>query len=266
MNKALEKMKCIWLCYLVTFALIKRRMRNVVVLSLALYLIIGCKSTKQIQAAEQNKGVQVTLSGDTNKPIQVIALPVFIPAIELQNQLYQQYFAPNYGKYYPCQGEACDDSYKDLYVESPFIHIKDSLVTIKMHLAGVAHVLINANVSGDITLTAKPEVHNDTLYFRHVTMKPSSQSIILAITTSLFGKVIEKKIQDKAWYSFRPKLDATKEDMRKKFPLKWGNICLLLDLKRIYLNDVKTQLKPVEGIIADFAAQLTVESGDFCGQ
>jgi hypothetical protein len=40
----------------------------------------------------------------------------------------------------------------------------------------------------------------------------------------------------------------------------------LLDLKRIILNDVKTQEKPVEGIIADFAAQLTIESGDFCGQ
>jgi hypothetical protein len=241
-------------------------MKQLILIILVLYVLVGCKSTTVVQQSNLNKGLMAVLGKDSNKPVQVVNLPVFIPASELQSQLYQQYFAPNYGKYYPCQGQACDDSYKDLYVENPFIHIKDSLVTIKMHLGGMAHLLVNIEVSGDITLTAKPEVHNDTLYFRHVTMKPSSQSLILAITTSLFGKVIEKNIQDKAWYSFRPKLDATKEDLRKKFPLKWGNICLLLDLKRIILNDVRTQAKPVEGIIADFAAQFTIESGDFCGQ
>ena len=241
-------------------------MKQLAFIILALYVLVGCKSTTVVQQSNLSKGLMAVLGKDSNKPVQVVNLPVFIPASELQSQLYQQYFAPNYGKYYPCQGQACDDSYKDLYVENPFIHIKDSLVTIKMHLGGMAHLLVNIDVSGDITLTAKPEVHNDTLYFRHVTMKPSSQSLILAITTSLFGKVIEKNIQDKAWYSFRPKLDETKEDLRKKFPLKWGNICLLLDLKRIILNDVKTQEKPIEGIIADFAAQLTIESGDFCGQ
>ncbi len=242
-------------------------MKRLVILFFVVYALSGCKSTHNLQQSGQNNnGVQVTLAGDTIKPKQIIKLPVFIPALELQNQLYQQYFAPNYGKYYPCQNSDCDDAYKDLYVESPFIHIKDSMVTIKMHLAGVAHVLLSFTVSGDIMLTAQPVVKNDTLYFKNVTMVPSSQNTLLAITTSLFGQKIVDKIQEKAWYSFRPKLDATAADMRKKFPLKWGNICLLLNLNRIYLNTVSTQLKPVEGIIANFAAELTIESGDFCGQ
>ncbi|MGP8217067.1 MAG: hypothetical protein ACLQQ4_15975 [Bacteroidia bacterium] len=226
----------------------------------------GCKSSKNTQQSGQNKGVQVTLAGDTGKPKQIVKLPVFIPALELQNQLYQEFFAPNYGKYYPCRDNDCDDAYKDLYVEEPFIHIQDSLISIKMHLAGVAHLLFSFNVAGDIQLTARPVVKNDTLFFKNVKMQPSSQSLLLAITTSLFGKIIEEKIQEKSWYSFRTKLDATTGDIRKKFPLKWGNICLLLNLNKIYLNDVKTQEKPIEGIIADFDAELTVESGDFCGQ
>jgi hypothetical protein len=109
-------------------------------------------------------------------------------------------------------------------------------------------------------------VRNDTLYFTHVTMQPSSQNIVLAITTSLFGQKIVNKLQEKAWYNFRPKLDETAADLRKKFPLKWGNICLLLNLNRIYLNNVSTQLTPVEGIIANFAAEFTIEGGNFCGQ
>jgi hypothetical protein len=241
-------------------------MKRFGLLFLVIYWLTGCKGPKGAQQSQQDKAVQVTLFGDTIKPKQVVKLPVFIPILELQNQLYQQFFAPNYGKYYPCQDHDCGDAYKDLYVESPFIHIKDSMITIKMHLAGQAHMLFSFGVSGDITLTANPVVRNDTLYFKNVQMQPSSQSILLAITTSLFGQKIIDKIQEKAWYSFRPKLDATAADMRKKFPLKWGNICLLLNLNRIYLNDVSTRTKPVEGIIANFAAEMTIEGGDFCGQ
>lgn len=241
-------------------------MKRIIVFLFVFYAFYSCKSVKNSEKTGTAQKGGYTLATDTSKPTEIIILPVFIPAIELQNQLYQQFFAPNYGKYYPCrEGQDCDDSYKDLYVESPFIHIKDSMITINMHLAGTAHLLFNFAVSGDITLTSKPEVRNDTLYFRNVTMQPASQSIIMAITTSLFGKQIEKKIQDKAWYPFRAKLDQTTEDIRKKLPLKWGNICLLLNLNKIYLFDVKTQVSPVEGIIADFAAQMTIESSYFCG-
>ena len=241
-------------------------MKRLGILLLVLYTFTGCKSHKPLAQNGQYMGVQVTLAGDTTKPKQIVQLPVFIPALELQNELYQQYFQPNYGKYYPCQNSDCGDSYKDLYVETPFIHIKDSMITIKMHLGGVAHLLLSFEVSGDILLTAQPTVRNDTLYFKNVTMQPTSQSILMAITTSLFGQKIVDKIQQNAFYSFRPKLDATAADLRKKFPLKWGNICLLLNLNRIYLNNVSTQLKPVEGIIGYFAAELTIQSGDFCGQ
>lgn len=241
-------------------------MNRFILLLVALGLFAACKSHKALEQTTTVNGVQVTLAGDTVKPSEIIALPVFIPAAELQNELYQNFFAPTYGKYYPCSDKDCDDSYKDLYVEEPFIHIKDSLITIKMHLAGTAHMLVSFPVSGDILITAKPEVRNDTLFFKDVTMKPSSQNVVLSITTSLFGKKIVKKIQDKAWYSFRPKLESMRDDIKKKMPLKWGNICLLLNLQKIFLNNVKVQEKPIEGIIANFAAQMTIEQGNFCGQ
>lgn len=239
-------------------------MKKLCILISAIYLLTGCKSTKPIQKLQPAQ-VQITSSGDTLKAKEIVQLPVFIPATELQNQLYEQYFASNYGKYYPCQNQDCGDAYKDLYVSEPFIHIKDSMITIKMHLAGTAHMVFSFEVSGDILFTALPTVKNDTLYFKNVTMVPTNQNLIFAITTSLFGQTIVDKIQKNAFYSFRPKLDATADDLRKKFPLKWGNICLLLNLNRIFLNTVSTTQKPVEGIIANFAAVMTIESGDFCG-
>jgi hypothetical protein len=233
-----------------------------------LFAFAGCKSHKQLTAGQQaaaNKVPGVII--DTDKPIQTVALPIFIPITELQSQLYTLFFAPNDGKYYPCKDNPdCTDSYKDLYIESPVIHVKDSMITIKMHLGGTAHMLLDFSVSGDMLLTAKPEVKNDTLYFRNVTLQPSSQNLITGLTTSLFGKQITSKIQEKAWYSFRPKLDETTRDIKQKFPMKWGNICLLLNIHKIYLNKVKTQARPVEGIVAGFAAELTLETGDFCGQ
>lgn len=232
------------------------------------YVFVGCKSHKGVTGSQQlaNNGVPQVVLGD-GKPVQTVNLPIFIPAIELQNQLYQSFFAKNDGRYYPCStSDDCSDGYKDLYVENPVIHIKDSLVAIKMHLGGVAHMLLDFNVSGDMMLTATALVKNDTLYFRNVTMQPSSQNLVTSIATGLFGKKITRKIQEKAWYSFRPKLDSTTADLQKKFPLKWGNICLLLNIKKIFLNKVITQTKPVEGIVANFTADLTIETGDFCGQ
>lgn len=228
-------------------------------------MLAGCKSTHKLAQTNQPVPVQLTTSGDTLKAKEILQLPIFIPAIELQNQLYKQYFEPNYGKYYPCQSQDCGDAYKDLYVTDPFIHIQDSMITIKMHLAGVAHMLLSFNISGDILLIAQPAVRNDTLFFKNVTMQPTNQSLIFAITTSLFGQTIVDKIQKSAFYSFRPKLDETTADFRKKFPLKWGNICLLLNLNRISLSNIITQQKPIEGIIANFAAEMTIESGEFCG-
>jgi len=241
-------------------------MKRLCIIVLAMYALYSCKSTKPVPQKQKPYSGQITVSGDTVKAKETLQLPVFIPISELQNQLYQQFFAPTYGKYFPCQNQDCGDAYKDLYVSEPFIHVKDSMITIKMHLGGVAHVLLSFEVSADLLLTAQPMVKNDTLYFKNVTMQPSSQNIITAITTSFFGQKIVDVIQRNAFYSFRPRLDATAADMRKKFPLKWGNICLLLNLNRIFLNNVTTRIKPVEGIIANFAAEMTIESGEFCGQ
>lgn len=148
-------------------------------------------------------------------------------------------------------------------MEEPYIHIYDSLITIKMHLAGTAHVLFSFNVDGDIMLSATPLVRNDTLFFQNVTLVPASESILLSITTSLFGQKIVNNIQQHAWYSFRPQLDSMTAVLKKNFPLKWGNIYLLLNLNKIYLNKVQVQQQPVEGIIANFAAELTEEKSNF---
>jgi hypothetical protein len=246
-------------------------MKKILLLLLICYLFAACKSSSHTQKQEtvtSSKTTQAPIVKDTGKPRQIVELPVFIPILELQNQLYQSFFAPNYGKFFPCDGHPdCDDSYKNLYLEQPVLKVDGSHIVIKMHLAGKADlVILSTDVSSDITLTALPSVKNDTLYFKDLTMDHSSNNILLKIASKLFEKRIISAIQKNAWYAFRPKLDAMTADTRKKFPLKWGNICLLLDLGKINMKQVSTSPAPNEGIMADFSAELTIEDATFCGQ
>lgn len=232
-------------------------MKKLCAILLVISALAGCKSSAP--ATQQTTAISTVAA----KPQEVVNLPVFIPVTELQSQLYQLLFAPNQGKYYPCNGNDCGDAYKDLYIENPQVHIQQGLITIQMHLAGTAHVLFSFDVSGDVMLSATPEVRNDTLYFKNITLQPVSQSLLLSITSSLFGRKIINKIQEHAWYSFQSQLDSMTAAAKKNFPMKWGNMYLLLDLNKIYLDKVEAQQKPMEGIIADFAAEMNIETSDF---
>jgi hypothetical protein len=239
--------------------------QGILLFSIALLSLYGCKSHKNIS--------KVAIKGDdrsigTNipsKPIQKIDLPVFIPVLELQNQINQILFVPGYGKYYVCSGQPdCDKKYKDLYLENPIITVVGNLISIKMHLAGNAHILfLNPGISTDVTVTAVPEVQNDTLYFRHVKLEQSSGDMLLNLTSAIFEKDIEQKIQQNAWYSFRPSLDAIANQAKKQLPVKYGGAVLLLNLTKIYLKKVSIQSSPDQGIMADFSADLEVEDSSF---
>ncbi len=149
-------------------------------------IMLGCKSHKNISKVPV-KGTSVPITPVTVvKPTQKIDLPVFIPILELQNQIVQLLFAPTYGKYYVCTGQPdCDKKFKDLYLEKPILSVTGSLIEIKMHLAGTAHILfLNTDISTDISLTAVPEVQNDTLYFRKVKLEQSSDDIVLNLSSS----------------------------------------------------------------------------------
>ena len=245
-------------------------MRYLLCILSVVFVLAACKSHKQVQSQPTpapSTGAYAPVVIDTGKPFQLVQLPVFIPILELQNQVFQTFFAPGYGKYYPCQGQDCDDSYKNLYLENPMLRVDGDNIVIRMHLAGKASLLfLSPDVSGDITLTAVPAVKHDTLYFQNVAMDHSSDNLLTKIASAIFEKRIVTKIQDNAWYAFRPKLDAMTTDAKKRFPLKWGNICLMLNLAVVNLNAVHTSLPPSEGILADFTAKLTIESADFCGQ
>ena len=245
-------------------------MKKVCFLVLVCIAFAACKSTSpaQKQPAVASNTKIAPIVKDTGKPRQIIELPVFIPILELQNQLYQNFFAPSYGKFYPCEGhDDCADAYKNLYLENPILKVSGSHIVIKMHLAGKADLLIlSTDVSSDITLTALPTVKNDTLYFKDVKMDHASDNLMLKIASAFFEKRIVSTIQKNAWYAFRPKLDAMTADTKKHFPLKWGNICLLLDLGRINMKQVATSPAPSEGVIANFSAELTIEDASFCGQ
>jgi len=228
-------------------------------------LLFGCKSHKgmsKVEVVDNTKQVSSTIPA---KPIQKIDLPVFIPILELQNQINQILFAPTYGKYYVCSGQPdCDKKFKDLYLENPIITVVGNLISIKMHLAGNTHILfLSPGISTDITVTAVPEVQNDTLYFRHVKLEQSSGDILLNLTSALFEKDIEQKIQQNAWYSFRPSLDAITNQAKKQLPVKYGGAVLLLNLNKIYLKKVSIQSAPDQGIMADFSADLEVEDSSF---
>jgi hypothetical protein len=133
-----------------------------------------------------------------------------------------------------------------------------------MHLAGNAHFLfLSPGISEDITLTASPEVTNDTLYFKHVKVEQSSGDILLNLTSALFEKNIEEKIQQNAWYSFRPSLDAITNQAKKQFPMKYGGAVLLLNLTQISLKKVSIESAPDQGIIAEFSADLEEEDSSF---
>ena len=215
---------------------------------------------------DQPKPVVVsTTPGSPSKPIQKVDLPVFIPVLELQNQINQILFAPGYGKYYICNGQTdCDKKFKDLYLETPIISIVGNLISIRMHLAGNTHILfLSPGISTDITVTAVPEVQNDTLYFRQVTLTQSSGDILLNLTSAIFEKTIEQKIQQNAWYSFRPSLDAIANQAKKQFPIKYGGAVLLLNLNKIYLKKVSIESSPDQGIMADFSADLEEEDSSF---
>jgi hypothetical protein len=232
-----------------------------------LLLLTSCKSHKATQktSSATPSTTNTTSKSASNKEIQLIHLPVFIPTDQLQKQLYDNFFAPNYGKYYPCEGKSdCSDLYKDLYIENPVLKVKGEYMTIQLHLAGKAKVLVfHPDISGDITLTAKPMVRNDTLFFDKVTMEKSSQSFLLKVASTFFEKSITKKIQDNAWYSFRPTLDKYTAQYQKQMPLKWESSVLLLSLKKIYLNKVSMIQPPGDGIIADFSAELTTEDSSY---
>jgi hypothetical protein len=236
-------------------------MKRVYSIVLLVLIFAGCKTTKKLKQTETQPMTQATTPGE-QKPIQKINLPVFISTLELQKQLYDNFFAPTQGKYYPCAGKPdCDDLYKDLYVENPVIKIKGDQITIGLHLGGHVNALIfSPDVEADILLSSKPEVRNDTMYFRNVTMEKSSQSLLLRIASGLFEKQIISKIQDNAWYSFRPILDKYADDFRKQLPFKWESSVLLLSLNKIYLNGVTIQEQPNEGIIATFSVELATEN------
>jgi hypothetical protein len=230
--------------------------------------VAGCKSNSHIAKTEQASQAYIESTpspSDTSKPKQIIDLPVFIPIAQLQLQLYKLYFQPTDGKYYPCAGHSdCSDLYKDLYVENPILKVDGELISIKLHVDGNANALVfHPEVSGDIMLTAKPVVKNDTLFFQNVKMEKSSQGFLLHIASALFEKRIVSKLQDNAWYSFRPTIDKYTQDFQKQMPLKWESAVLLLSLKTIYLNSVCTLVAPNEGILADFSAELTTEKPSF---
>jgi hypothetical protein len=229
-------------------------------------LLFGCKSHKGVVKTTPKPGTPAPVATIIPaKPVQKIDLPVFIPVLELQNQIYQLLFAPTYGKYYICTGQPdCDKRFRDLYLENPIIGVTGNLISIKMHVAGNAHLLfLSPGISADITVTAIPEVQNDTLYFRNVKMEQSSGDLLLNLTSSLFKSTIEQKIQQSAWYSFRPSLDAITTQAKKQFPIKYGGAALLLNLNKIYLTKVNVQAIPDQGIMADFSADLEIEDSSF---
>jgi hypothetical protein len=201
----------------------------------------------------------------SGKPVQKIDLPVFIPILELQKQIIQILFDPGHGKYYVCNGQTnCDKRFKDLYLENPILSVDGDLISIRMHLAGNTHILfLSPGVSEDITITAVPEVQNDTLYFRHVKLEQSSGDLLLNLTSALFEKDIEEKIQENAWYSFRPSLDAITNQAKKQFPVKYGGAVLLLNLNKISLKKVSIESSPDQGIMAEFSADLEEEDSSF---
>jgi hypothetical protein len=225
----------------------------------------GCKSHKNITKVSVKDGTTVITTANPTKPIQKIDLPVFIPVLELQNQINQLLFVPTYGKYYICNGQPdCDSKFKDLYLENPIISVTGNLLSIKMHMAGTTHILfLSPVISTDITVTAVPEVQNDTLYFRHVQLEQSSGDLLLNLTSALFEKEIEDKIQKNAWYSFRPSLDAIANQAKKQFPVKYGGAVLLLNLTKIYLKKVSIQSSPDQGIMALFSADMEEEDSSF---
>ncbi|HXB13668.1 MAG TPA: DUF4403 family protein [Bacteroidia bacterium] len=231
-------------------------------------IVAGCKSTSHVAKTEHASQAYIESKpspADTSKPKQIIDLPVFIPIAQLQLQLYKLYFQPTDGKFYPCAGHSdCSELYKDLYVENPVLKVDGELVSIKLHVDGNANAIVfHPEVSGDILLTAKPVVKNDTLFFQNVKMEKSSQGFLLHIASSLFEKRIISKLQDNAWYSFRPTIDKYTQDFQKLMPLKWETSVLLVSLKKIYLNSVCTLEAPTEGILADFSAELTTEKATF---
>lgn len=226
-------------------------------------LLYGCKSHKNtIKVSVKDNSISSTAS---SKPIEKIDLPVFIPILELQNQINQILFAPGYGKYFVCSGQPdCDKKFKDLYLENPILGVTGNLISIKMHLAGNTHILfLSPGISTDITVTAVPEVQNDTLYFRHVKVEQSSDDLLLNLTSAIFEKDIEQKIQQNAWYSFRPSLDAIANQAKKQLPVKYGGAVLLLNLNKIYLKNVSIQSLPDQGILANFSADLEIEDSSF---
>ncbi len=225
----------------------------------------GCRSAKPAgQSAARNAGV-AKAAADTGKPCQTVELPVFIPVAELQKRLYDVYFAPGYGKFYPCSGQSdCSSLYKDIYVEEPNMNVQGGLIAVKMHLAGNLNALIfHPGVSGYITLTARPQVSGDTLYFQDVKMENISRNFLLGVASALFEKQIEARIRNKAWFSFRPVLDNYIKDFQKQTPVKWGAATLLLSLKTIDLQRVDVLGAPDNGIIAVFSAILCTEKPSY---
>jgi len=240
--------------------------QSILLLLIASILFYSCKSHKDVtKVSMKDEPKQVIVANPSGKPIQKIDLPVFIPILELQKQIIQILFDPGHGKYYVCNGQTnCDKKFKDLYLENPILSVDGDLISIRMHLAGNTHFLfLSPGISEDITITAVPEVQNDTLYFRHVKLEQSSGDLLLSLTSALFEKDIEEKIQENAWYSFRPSLDAITNQAKKQFPVKYGGAVLLLNLSKISLKKVSIESSPDQGIMAEFSADLEEEDSSF---
>lgn len=239
--------------------------QGIIILLTASTLFYGCKSHKDLTKVSMKDSPKPVVVNPSAKPIQKIDLPVFIPILELQKQIIQILFDPGHGKYYVCNGQAdCDKRFKDLYLENPILSVSGDLISIRMHLAGNAHFLfLSPGISEDITITAVPEVQNDTLYFRHVKLEQSSGDLLLNLTSALFEKDIEQKIQENAWYSFRPSLDAITNQAKKQFPVKYGGSVLLLNLNKISLKKVSIESSPDQGIMAEFSADMEEEDSSF---
>jgi hypothetical protein len=191
----------------------------------------------------------------------LIPVPVFIGADSLAALLQRNIFTSG-GRFFPCaEADSCDA--QDLYLENPRISVLGGAVVLDAHLSGhYRWLFFNPGLTGDIRLAAKPSIQGTVVRLENPTLEVVSRNAIVKYySRKVAARVVDRVASTQLEVS--DALAAATDTVKKRFPIRWGPACLLLDVDHVNLRSFEVKSNP-PGLVMNFGVEIRTATGDQC--
>lgn len=123
-----------------------------------------------------------------------LTLPYIVSAADVDSALSQRFFTED-GKFYFCRGRPCDDIGHDLYLERLSVRLNGPRVVLEAHLSGhLRHGIFRPGVSGDVTLSALPQLSGSSLVFSDPRADVQTDNALLLIASPILLARLEQAV------------------------------------------------------------------------